>query len=328
MKKLLLFIALFITVSTFSQSPQKMSYQAVLRNSSSTLIASAPVGMKISVLQGSGTGTVAYSETQSPTTNVNGLVSLEIGNGIPVIGTFAGINWAKGPYFIKTETDPSGGTNYTITGTSQLMSVPYALFSARGTAGSTGPAGTDGVDGADGPTGPQGPSGAAGIQGLKGDTGLTGTTGAVSTVAGPQGPAGAAGLTTSVNSIIQVNGEIILSTTDIPEGDKKYYTDALVAANTDVAANTLKKGIMDGTTSGDMQYWNGSAWVVVANTVNEGATLQLINRVPTWVGGTPPATTPDAPTGVIAIAGTTQATVSFTAPSNDGGSAITFYTAT
>jgi hypothetical protein len=192
MTKQLLFIALFITAITFAQSPQKMSYQAVLRSSSSALITSAPVGMKISVLQGSATGTVAYSETQSPTTNANGLVSLEIGSGTPVTGTFAGINWANGPYFIKTETDPSGGTTYTITGTSQLMSVPYALFSASGTAGSTGPAGNDGVDGADGATGPQGPSGAAGIQGLKGDIGLTGDTGAASTVAGPQGPTGAA----------------------------------------------------------------------------------------------------------------------------------------
>jgi len=80
MKKLLLFIALFITAITFGQSPQKMSYQAVLRNSSSALITSAPVGMKISILQGSATGTVSYSETQRPNTNINGLVSLEIGN--------------------------------------------------------------------------------------------------------------------------------------------------------------------------------------------------------------------------------------------------------
>jgi uncharacterized protein (TIGR02145 family) len=132
MTKQLFFIALFITVITFAQSPQKMSYQGVLRNSSSALITSAPVGMRISILQSSATGTVAYSETQSPTTNVNGLVSLEIGSGTPVTGTFAGITWANGPYFIKTETDPAGGTNYTITGTSQLMSMPYALYAANG----------------------------------------------------------------------------------------------------------------------------------------------------------------------------------------------------
>jgi hypothetical protein len=129
MKKIYFLVAgLLLTVSVFGQVPQKMSYQAVIRNSSCTLITSTPVGMKISVLQGSATGTVAYSETQIPTTNANGLVSLEIGNGIPITGTFAAINWANGPYFIKTETDPTGGTNYTITGTSQLLSLPYALY--------------------------------------------------------------------------------------------------------------------------------------------------------------------------------------------------------
>jgi len=83
--------------------------------------------MKISILQGSTTGTVEYAETQTPTTNANGLVSIEIGEGTVVAGIFSAIDWANGPYFIKTETDPTGGTSYTITGTSQLLSVPYAL---------------------------------------------------------------------------------------------------------------------------------------------------------------------------------------------------------
>jgi hypothetical protein len=107
-----------------------MSYQAVIRNSSNALITSTPVGMQISILQGSSNGTAVYVETQTPSTNANGLVSLEIGTGTIVTGTFAGINWAAGPYFIKTETDPTGGTAYTIAGTNELMSVPYALFSA------------------------------------------------------------------------------------------------------------------------------------------------------------------------------------------------------
>ncbi len=118
---------LLLTANVLAQAPQKMSYQAVIRNSTNVLITSTPVGMKISVLQGSSTGTVVYSETQLPSTNANGLVSLEIGIGIPVIGTFASINWSNGPYFIKTETDPTGGTSYSISGTSQLLSVPYAL---------------------------------------------------------------------------------------------------------------------------------------------------------------------------------------------------------
>jgi len=126
---------LLLTVSVFAQAPQKMSYQAVIRNSSNALVTSTLVGMKISVLQGSPTGTVAYSETQSPTTNANGLVSLQIGSGIVVSGTFTAINWATGPYFIKTETDPTGGNAYSIIGTSELTSVPYALFSSNAAVG-------------------------------------------------------------------------------------------------------------------------------------------------------------------------------------------------
>jgi len=122
---------------TNAQAPQKMSYQAVIRNSSNTLITSQAVGIRISILKGTSTGSPVYVETQTPTTNINGLASMEIGSGTVVSGNFSTINWANGPYFIKTETDPAGGTNYSITGTSELMSVPYALFSGNGTNGTS-----------------------------------------------------------------------------------------------------------------------------------------------------------------------------------------------
>ncbi len=129
MKKLFtLFVIIPLTISVFAQSPQKMSYQAVVRNTGGVLQANQPVGMKISILQGSATGTPVYVETHTTTTNANGLATIEIGGGTIVTGTFAGINWSGGTYFIKTETDPAGGTNYTITGTSQILSVPYALY--------------------------------------------------------------------------------------------------------------------------------------------------------------------------------------------------------
>jgi hypothetical protein len=113
--------------TVFAQAPEKMSYQAVVRNAGNALVTTQSVGMQISILQGGSTGTPVYVETQTPTTNINGLVSIEIGSGTVVTGTFNTIDWSAGPYFIKTETDPTGGTTYTITGTSQLMSVPYAL---------------------------------------------------------------------------------------------------------------------------------------------------------------------------------------------------------
>ena len=128
MKKLFTILAaVLLTAPVWAQSPEKMSYQAVIRNSSEALVTNQAVGMQISILQGSTSGTAVYVETQTPTTNDNGLVSIEIGAGTVVSGNFATIDWANGPYFIKTETDLNGGANYTITGTSQLLSVPYAL---------------------------------------------------------------------------------------------------------------------------------------------------------------------------------------------------------
>lgn len=120
-------IAGLISAGAFAQAPEKMSYQAVVRDGSNTLVTSSAVGMQISILQGSSSGTAVYVETQTPTSNANGLVSVEIGDGTLVSGDFSTIDWANGPYFVKTETDPTGGVTYTITGTSQLLSVPYAL---------------------------------------------------------------------------------------------------------------------------------------------------------------------------------------------------------
>jgi uncharacterized protein (TIGR02145 family) len=128
-KLLMLLMVISITFCVFAQPPQKMSYQAVIRNSSGQLITNQAIGMRISILQGSVNGTAVYTETQTTTINANGLVTIEIGGGTIVTGTFAGIDWSNGTYFIKTETDPNGGTSYTITGTSQILSVPYALYS-------------------------------------------------------------------------------------------------------------------------------------------------------------------------------------------------------
>lgn len=121
------FILLFLSMQLFSQSPGKMSYQAVIRNSNDQLLKNQEVGMQISILQGSVDGTVVYSETQFPTSNLNGLVCLVIGEGTIVSGSFSSIDWSNGPFFIKTETDPTGGSAYTITSINQLLSVPYAL---------------------------------------------------------------------------------------------------------------------------------------------------------------------------------------------------------
>ena len=239
----LLIIALahfLISSSIFAQAPQKMSYQAVIRNSNDSLLISTPVGMRISLVQSSPTGTVVYSETQTATTNTNGLVSLQIGMGTAVSGTFASIDWAAGPYYVKTETDLSGGINYTIISSNELLSVPYALFSANGTpgpAGAQGPQGIAGTNGNDGATGPQGPQGVAGTNGTNGINGTNGTNGT----------------------------------------------------------------FPPGTVAGEMNYWNGTAWVTVAPGLslpgNQALTLSLCNGVPTW--GPCPAVLPTLTTTAV-----------------------------
>lgn len=133
MKKLLtLFFAMLLSTNIFAQAPSKMSYQAVIRGSDNKLVVNSKVGMRISI-QKLGFGlppsyTTVYAETQNPATNDNGLVSIEIGTGSVITGNFAGIEWGNGTYFIKTDIDPAGGTNYTITAKSQILSVPYAFY--------------------------------------------------------------------------------------------------------------------------------------------------------------------------------------------------------
>ncbi len=130
MKKIFTILtAVLITATIWAQSPEKMTYQSVIRNASDQLVTNQGMGMQISILQGSANGTAVYVETHSTTSNANGLVTIEIGTGA-TSDDFSSIDWENGPYFLKSETDPttSGGTNYTITGTSQLLSVPYALY--------------------------------------------------------------------------------------------------------------------------------------------------------------------------------------------------------
>ncbi len=195
MKKLFTILAIiFLTVYGFAQAPEKMSYQAVIRNSSDVLVTNTQIGMEINIRQGSPTGTIVYSETQTPTTNANGLVSIEIGGG----AGFNTIDWSTGPYFIETKTAVEPPlTTYTITGVSQLLSVPYALYAKTsgtpGTPGPTGPQGITGPTGAQGIQGDQGATGATGTQGAQGIQGVTGPTGAQG-IQGEVGPTGAQGI--------------------------------------------------------------------------------------------------------------------------------------
>ena len=189
MKKIYLsIIVLLVAISSQAQAPQAFSYQAVIRNASNALVANQLVGERISLVKDSATGTVVYSETQNVKTNANGLVSLQIGTGSVVSGSFSSINWGASNYFIKIETDPAGGNKYTINTTTQLLSVPYALYAANG--GTPGP---QGIQGPKGDSGARGLQGIQGIQGLKGDQGIQGIQG-LTGATGLKGDSGARGL--------------------------------------------------------------------------------------------------------------------------------------
>jgi len=254
-------VAVLLTTSVFAQAPEKMSYQAVIRNSSNVLVTNSQIGMEINIRQGSATGTVVYTETQTPTTNGNGLVSIEIGGA-----GFSSINWAGDDYYIETKTAVVAPlTTYTITGVSQLLSVPYALQAKTAENGITTVQANE----------------------ITANTLKVGYTDAlVSANADVVANSAKVGITT-----VQAN-EITANTL------KVGYTDALVSANADVVANSAKVGITtvqaneitantskvgqaSGTTAGQMQYWNGTAWVTVTSG-NEGQILMFNSGVPTW----------------------------------------------
>ena len=175
-----------ISLSSFGQAPEGFKYQAVVRDAGNTILNNQAVGMRMTIQQGSIGGTTVYEETFAPTTNAYGLVNLEIGSGTVVSGDFTTIDWSAGPYFIETAVDVTGGTSYAVMGTSQLMSVPYALHAKTAANGLT-------IDQADA-----------------------------------------------------------------------------------IESNTAKNSEAPGTLSGEMKYWNGSAWVVIPAIQNEGAKIAFL----------------------------------------------------
>ncbi|MDO9254617.1 MAG: hypothetical protein Q7U54_03820, partial [Bacteroidales bacterium] len=128
MKTFSTILLLFLALGASAQTPQAIKYQAVARDGAGNVLAGKDVSFRISFLQGSISGSTVYSETHSRTTNAFGLVDLEIGLGTPVSGNFTGINWGSDTFFVKVEMDPNGGSAYQVMGTSQLLSVPYALY--------------------------------------------------------------------------------------------------------------------------------------------------------------------------------------------------------
>ncbi len=194
MRKILntLFLTMLVVIAV-AQAPGKMNYQAVVRNASGQTVANGTaVKLRFTIHDGTAGGTTVYTEVISTTANQFGLVSTEIGTG----GNLGVVNWGGGAKFLQVETDISNSGTYTDMGTSQLLSVPYALYAAnsapgpQGPQGVTGPQGTAGTPGA---VGAQGNTGVAGPQGVTGPTGVTGAGGGATGATGPQGLQGVTG---------------------------------------------------------------------------------------------------------------------------------------
>ncbi len=205
-------VCLALALVSFSQAPESFSYQAVVRNASGVILNNQNVGIRLTILQGAPSGITVYSETFSETSNSFGLVNLQVGTGTTSYN-FSSIDWSNGPYYIETAIDVTGGTSYAVMGTSQLLSVPYALYAKTSGSSTPGPQGPQGQSGlsayqiwlnagnsgseADFLASLEGPQGPAGPQGIQGPIGLTGVTGPQ----GIQGPAGNDGATGSQGPI-------------------------------------------------------------------------------------------------------------------------------
>jgi hypothetical protein len=127
-KSTLIFVLVWMSIIALAQTPQAFKYQTVARNNAGEILASQNISFRMTILQDALPGTVVYAETHAATTNTSGLVTLEIGKGTVVSGNFSAINWGTTPIFLKTEIDPAGGSAYVVMGTSELLSVPYALY--------------------------------------------------------------------------------------------------------------------------------------------------------------------------------------------------------
>ena len=209
MKKILLF--LFIVhcslFTLFAQAPQGFNYQAVARDTDGSLLASENIDVKIGIRAGSETGTLVWEETHAVTTNEFGLFTLKIGDsgatpGSGSLGSFSEIVWGDGAYYLEVSVNIDA--SFIPMGTTELLSVPFALFAETGNEGPQGAQGPQGIQGPQGDTGPQGiqgeqgpvgPTGDTGPQGPKGDKGDTGNPGPQGDTGdtGPQGPVGSRG---------------------------------------------------------------------------------------------------------------------------------------
>jgi hypothetical protein len=234
----------------FSQAPQGLNYQAVARNSSGAILANQPVTFRLTITNGEG-GDILYQETTNATTNQFGLVNLVVGSGSVLNGNFSTIDWGNSFPWLQVEMDPNPGSGYVFMGTSQLQSVPYALFAASGNQGPKGDQGDPGPQGIQGEQGPKGDQGDQGPQGIQGEQGPQG-------IQGEQGPQG-------------IQGEQGLQGEQGPQGIQGEQG----------PQGPPGSGLESGDSAGDTPYWDGANWVVnSSNIFNNGGNIGINTTSP------------------------------------------------
>ncbi len=245
---LILFVFWAIGAAT-AQQPQQLNYQAIARNSNGQpLVGGAHITMRFTIHNNSATGNIVFTETQTGITNTFGLVSTKIG----AISNLNVANWSNGAKYLQVEMDPNGGSNFMDMGTSQLVSVPYALFAGNSEPGTIGATGFRGVQGITGPMGPVGPTGLPGTNGSNGNRGATGAAGATG-VTGNNGVTGATGIagltgTTGVGApgVTGATGGFAINIGDLYGGgivvdvwDSAGVQHGLIASLTDISNNSI-----------------------------------------------------------------------------------------
>ena len=278
--KLLLLVSMLCTISAaIAQAPQLMNYQAVVRNAQGQPVQSTLVNFKFQIHQGTAGGSLVYTETDTATTNQFGLAAIQIGS----VTNLGNVTWGTGNQYLQVSVDATGGTNFIDMGTTQLLSVPYALFSGNGSgpAGATGPtgiAGNAGVTGATGPTGigllgvtgATGADGAANAWGLSGNSGTNAATNFIGTTDSadikfrannkPSGTIAISSHSQSTALGYQVLNANTTGTYNTALGYEALYSNTTGLSNAVVGNNALGLNTTGTSNSGI------SAWVLSANT--------------------------------------------------------------
>ena len=301
MKKIITIISLFIAFKSYSQAPQLFNYQGVARDNAGAPMVSKTICLRLSILDNSSSGNILYMETHAVSTNQLGLFTAAIGGGSAVQGTFATVSWASAnSRWLKVEMDDKCNSNYTVMGTSQFLSVPYAMYALNpgpkgdkgdtGVMGLQGPQGIQGIKGDSGASGLQGLQGIQGIQGVKGDTGAIGPQGATGSqgATGAKGNQGATGAKGSAN-ISGTKNYMVKFTSSTDGGNSLIYdndTQVIIGATSPQFSIDLF-GVIAGTGQDAVNgYSSGSRYGVYGKNIGDGAGIRGISDTGYGVYGT------------------------------------------